>query len=195
MKNYFFHDRNKYGVKHDNANLYLSVDAELFAGYSDLYFKDSVFYSSPSLNDDSAVATKLTSAFDLLASQGTIHMFSMYEAPDYEIVEASSKNIKVVRESNFKTESMVKISGGIFTLDATDENSSVTFDGNKIVIAELVNGELSSDSSVFSGGAFKVLGDATQFTLKGAEGKNNISIVNNWLMDKRILINEMSGVF
>ena len=193
MKNYFFHDRNKYGVKHDNANLYLSVDAELFAGYSDLYFKDSVFYSSPSLNDDSAVATKLTSAFDLLASQGTIHMFSMYEAPDYEIVEASSKNIKVVRESNFKTESMVKISGGIFTLDATDENSSVTFDGNKIVIAELVNGELSSDSSVFSGGAFKVLGDATQFTLKGAEGKNNISIVNNWLMDKRILINEMSG--
>ena len=40
---------------------------------------------------------------------------------------------------------MVKISGGIFTLDATDENSSVTFDGNKIVIAELVNGELSSD--------------------------------------------------
>ena len=67
---------------------------------------------------------------------------------------------------------MFKITGGTFTVNATDASSSITFDGNKDNVA----------TSNSQGGAFYVLGDSTKFTLNGAEksgGGKTITIQNN----------------
>ena len=123
--------------------------------YSDLYYKDSKFYSDSACSSNTGI-TKFSDAVSNMASSGTIHMMSSYSSSASETVTVpAGKNIRVIRHKDFKDASMFSITGGTFTVNATDASSSITFDGNKI------------QTTIEKGGAFNV--DGGSINLSGAE--------------------------
>ena len=166
MKACFTHDPGTSEVVYKDGGLYLKFV------YSDLYYKDSKFYSDSACSNATGI-TKFSDAVSNMASKSTIHMMSQYASSASETVTVpAGTNITVIRHKDFKDASMFKITGGTFTVNATDASSSITFDGNKDNVA----------TSNSQGGAFYVLGDSTKFTLNGAEksgGGKTITIQNN----------------
>ena len=168
MKACFTADGGNYMVKYKDSGLYLGV----ITTYSDLYYKEGEFYSDSACSNSTGI-TKMSEAVDSMTSSAKIHMLSQYaSSADETVTVLSGKNVTVLRESSFTNASMFKITGGTFTVNATDASSSITFDGNKDNVA----------TSNPQGGAFYVLGDSTKFTLNGAEksgGGKTITIQNN----------------
>ena len=168
MKACFTADDGNYMVKYKNSGLYLGV----ITTYSDLYYKEGEFYSDSACSNSTGI-TKISEAVASMTSSAKIHMLSQYASSADETVDVpAGRNITVLRESSFTNASMFKITGGTFTVNATDASSSITFDGNKDNVA----------TSNPQGGAFYVLGDSTKFTLNGAEksgGGKTITIQNN----------------
>ena len=169
----FTSDDEKYKVTLNDTILQLEVNT-----YSDLWYKTDTtdntkkFFSGSS--KDALTATDITEfnvAVSKMNETGTIHMLASYEKSESETTEVpAGKNITVVRDEDFTTDSMFKITGGTFEINAPDASSSITFDGKGIEITEIING-----------GAFNITGDTTQFALNGAEGTKNITVTNNTL--------------
>ena len=150
MVDYFTPDEAERCVTHEDGKLYLNY------GYNKaFYYKDGTFYTDEACSNSSGL-TKLSKAVDSISSLGTIHMMSQYaSSADEETNVTAGKNIRVIRYKDFKDASMFKITGGTFTVNATDESSSITFDGQKI------------ETAVEQGGAFNVNGGSIK--LSGAE--------------------------
>ena len=169
----FTSDDEKYKVTLNDTILQLEVNT-----YSDLWYKTDTtdntkkFFAGAS--KDALTATDITEfnvAVSKMNETGTIHMLASYEKSESETTEVpAGKNITVVRDGDFTTDSMFKITGGTFEINAPDASSSITFDGKGIGITEIING-----------GAFNITGDTTQFALNGAEGTKNITVTNNTL--------------
>ena len=169
----FTSDDEKYKVTLNDTILQLEVNT-----YSDLWYKTDTtdntkkFFAGAS--KDALTATDITEfnvAVSKMSETGTIHMLASYEKSESETTEVpAGKNITVVRDEGFTTDSMFKITGGTFEINAPDASSSITFDGKGIEITEIING-----------GAFNITGDTTQFALNGAEGTKNITVTNNTL--------------
>ena len=150
MVDYFTPDEAERCVTHEDGKLYLNY------GYNKaFYYKDGTFYTDEACSNSSGL-TKLSKAVDSISSLGTIHMMSQYaSSADEETNVTAGKNIRVIRYKDFKDASMFKITGGTFTVNATDATSSITFDGQKI------------ETAVEQGGAFNVNGGSIK--LSGAE--------------------------
>ena len=150
MVDYFTPDEAERCVTHEDGKLYLNY------GYNKaFYYKDGTFYTDEACSNSSGL-TKLSEAVDSISSLGTIHMMSQYaSSADEETNVTAGKNIRVIRHKSFTNASMFKITGGTFTVNATDESSSITFDGQKI------------ETAVEQGGAFNV--DGGSIKLSGAE--------------------------
>ena len=169
----FTSDDEKYKVTLNDTILQLEVNI-----YSDLWYKTDTtdntkkFFAGAS--KDALTATDITEfnvAVSKMNETGTIHMLASYEKSESETTEVpAGKKITVVRDGDFTTDSMFKITGGTFEINAPDASSSITFDGKGIGITEIING-----------GAFNITGDTTQFALNGAEGTKNITVTNNTL--------------
>ena len=148
--------------------------------YSDLYYKDSKFYSDSACSSNTGI-TKFSDAVSNMASSGTIHMMSSYSSSASETVTVpAGKNIQVVRYKDFKDASMFKITGGTFTVNATDASSSITFDGNKI------------ETTVQMGGVFYV--DGGNINLNGAE-KTVENKKEKTIVIKDNIISRSSGIY
>ena len=166
MKACFTADDGNYIVKYNSSDqgLYLGVR------YSNLYYKNNNFYSDSACSSTTGI-TKFSDAVSSMTSTGIIHMMGTYSSSASETVTVpAGKNIKVVRDSSFADDSMFNITGGAFTVNATDASSSITFDGKNIT------------TSTQFGGAFYVRGDSTEFTLNGTDksgGGKTITIENN----------------
>ena len=174
MKACFTPDVSDYVVRfasNENA-LYLAVPT-----YSELWYKadenDSntkKFFEGSDVNNLTATdITKFSKAVQSMSASGKIHMLTTYEsAADETTTVPASKNITVLRDGTFNNASMFSITKGTFEIDATDESSSITFDGNKI------------ETKVNEGGAFNANGGSINF--KGADksgGGKTITIQNN----------------
>ena len=162
MKACFTPDVSNYKVKYNSSDngLYLIVPI-----YGDLWYKadenDSntkKFFEGSDVNNLTATdITKFSKAVQSLSASGKIHMLTTYESTENETTTMpAGKNITVLRDGTFNNASMFKITGGTFEIDATDESSSVTFDGQKI------------ETTVYKGGAFYV-GSNGSLKLSGAE--------------------------
>ena len=161
MKACFTHDPGTSEVVYKDGGLYLAVPT-----YSDLWYKadenDSntkKFFKGSDVNNLTATdITKFSKAVQSLSADGKIHMLTTYESAENETTTMTAgKNITVLREGTFtSTAAMFKITGGTFEIDATDESSSVTFDGQKI------------ETTVYEGGAFYV-GTNGSIKFSGAE--------------------------
>ena len=165
MKACFTHDPGTSEVVYKDGGLYLRCIKSLYYSTksgSGLFYNDEACTSSTGL-------TKLTDAVGSIDSKGKIYMMSQYASSASETVTVpAGKNIQVIRHKNFKDASMFKITGGTFTVNATDATSSITFDGKKI------------ETSVDKGGAFYVDGGSINFN--GADksgGGKTITIENN----------------
>ena len=163
MVDYFTPDEAERCVTYEDGKLYLNY------GYNKaFYYKDGTFYTDEACSNSSGL-TKLSKAVDSISSLGTIHMMSQYaSSADEETNVTAGKNIRVIRYKDFKDASMFKITGGTFTVNATDATSSITFDGQKI------------ETAVEQGGAFNVDGGSINFN--GADksgGGKTIAIENN----------------
>ena len=168
MDNCFTTDNESYRVVRIDSDFYLQPM------YDDLYYStksgSGKFYSDAACSNDTSM-TKLSEAVNYVNSEGKIHMMSQYASSTGETVDVpEGKNITVIRDTSFTNASMFSITGGNFTINAPDANSSITFDGDNVEITEIING-----------GAFNVTGDTTQFTLNGAEGSKNIIVTKNVL--------------
>ena len=171
IKGYFSSDDDNYKVILNGTDLQLGMnDFENLWYQADTTDKTKKFFRGA--DKDHLIATKifkLSDAVNMMRNEGTIHMLTSYDSKEDETTTVpASKNIKVVRDSSFAIDSMFKITGGNFTINAPDKDSSLTFDGQNVEITEIING-----------GAFNVSGDNTQFTLNGAEDKKNIIVTNN----------------
>ena len=159
MKACFTHDPGTSEVVYKDGGLYLTVPI-----YSELWYKadenDSntkKFFKGSDVNNLTATdITKFSKAVQSLSADGKIHMLTTYESTaDETTTVPAGKNVTVLREGTFKDASMFSITGGTFTVNATDASSSVTFDGQKI------------ETTVYRGGAFYV--DGGSIKLSGAE--------------------------
>ena len=159
MKACFTHDPGTSEVVYKDGGLYLTVPI-----YSELWYKadenDSntkKFFKGSDVNNLTATdITKFSKAVQRLSASGKIHMLTTYESTaDETTTVPAGKNVTVLREGTFKDASMFSITGGTFTVNATDASSSVTFDGQKI------------ETTVYRGGAFYV--DGGSIKLSGAE--------------------------
>ena len=164
MKACFTADDDNYWVRYKDGGLYLGLRN------SNLYYKDGEFYSNSACSSTTGI-TKFSDAVSSMTSSGIIHMMGQYASSTDETADVpAGKNIQVVRDSSFKTESMFKITGGTFTVNAPNASSSITFDGKNI------------ETSVDKGGAFYVDKGSTKFILNGADksgGGKTITIENN----------------
>ena len=154
MKACFTADNSDYYVDYKGSDngLYLCVRTT----YSDLYYKEGEFYSDSACSNATGI-TKFSDAVSNMASKSTIHMMSQYASSASETVTVpAGKNIRVIRHKDFKDASMFSITGGTFTVNATDATSSITFDGQKI-----------KPISAYDGGAFYV--DGGNIKLNGTE--------------------------
>ena len=149
-------------VIYKDSGLYITL------GYDALYYEDGKFYGDEACTYDTGL-TKLSEAVQKAVSGSTIHMMSQYASSADETVDVpAGKNITVSRYKDFKDASMFSITGGTFTVNATDATSSITFDGKKI------------ETSVDKGGAFYVDGGNINFS--GADksgGGKTIAVENN----------------
>ena len=149
-------------VIYKDSGLYITL------GYDALYYEDGKFYGDETCTYDTGL-TKLSEAVQKAVSGSTIHMMSQYASSADETVDVpAGKNITVSRYKDFKDASMFGITGGTFTVNATDATSSITFDGKKI------------ETSVDKGGAFYVDGGNINFS--GADksgGGKTIAVENN----------------
>ena len=174
MADYFTPDEAKRYVTYEDGKLYLSY------GYGAFYYKNGTFYTDEACSNSSGF-TKLSEAVSNIAPKGTIHMMSQYASSASETVTVpAGKNIKVVRYKDFKDASMFKITGGTFTVNATDASSSITFDGNKI------------ETTVKMGGAFYV--DGGNINLNGAE-KTVENKKEKTIVIKDNIISRSSGIY
>ena len=154
MKACFTADNSDYYVDYKGSDngLYLCVRTT----YSDLYYKEGEFYSDSACSNSTGI-TKMSEAVASIDSSGIIHMMSQYaSSADEETNVPAGKNIRVIRHKDFKDASMFSITGGTFTVNATDATSSITFDGQKI-----------KPISAYDGGAFYV--DGGNIKLNGTE--------------------------
>ena len=167
MKACFTPDDGNYMVKYNSSDkgLYLGVR------YSNLYYKNNNFYSDSACSSTTGI-TKFSDAVSSMTSTGTIHMMGEYaSSADETVTVPAGKSIKVIRHKDLKNASMFKITGGTFTVNATDTSSSITFDGQNI------------ETLVSNGGAFYVRNDGS-INFKGADksgGGKTINIQNNAL--------------
>ena len=158
-----------YVVKLKGDGLYIGLPT-----YDELWYKadnsgtKKFFKGSDSANLTETDITKFSDAVSKMSATGTIHMLSQYSSTtDEETNVPAGKNITVVRD-NFTSDSMFSITGGTFTVKATDTTSSITFDGQKIGVR------------IGKGGAFYVKGG--NIKLNGAEktdGSKTIVIKDN----------------
>ncbi len=162
MKACFKSDIMGRAVIYKDSGLYITL------GYDALYYEDGKFYGDEACTYDTGL-TKLSEAVQKAVSGSTIHMMSQYASSADETVDVpAGKNITVSRYKDFKDASMFGITGGTFTVNATDATSSITFDGKKI------------ETSVDKGGAFYVDGGNINFS--GADksgGGKTIAVENN----------------
>ena len=132
------------------------------------------FFSDENLANDTGF-THLRDAVGIIKTNGKIHMLTSYVSSVDETVNVpKAKVVNIVRESTFNSDSMFKITGGTFTVNATDPNSSIIFDGQKI------------ETSVGNGCAFYV--DGGSIKLNGAEksdGGKTITIQNNVIFSSK----------
>ena len=182
MKACFTADNSDYYVSYKDSGLYLSVPTRLYYSTksgSGLFYKDEACTNSTGL-------TKLTQAVDSIASKGEIYMMSQYASSADETVSVTSgKSIRVIRYKDFKDASMFKITGGTFTVNAPNANSSITFDGQKI-----------TPTADYNGGAFYVTGNSTKFALNGADksgGGKTITIENNVIRSSSASVSAFGG--
>ncbi len=185
IKGYFSSDDDNYKVILNGTDLQLGMnDFENLWYQADTTDKTKKFFRGA--DKDHLIATKifkLSDAVNMMRNEGTIHMLTSYDSKEDETTTVpASKNIKVVRDGSFAIDSMFKITGGNFTINAPDKDSSLTFDGQNVEITEIING-----------GAFNVSGDNTQFTLNGAEGSKNITITKNVLTKCKTSTDEYDG--
>ena len=163
MKACFTADYSDYYVSYKDSGLYLNYVQKL-------YYKSKKFYTDEACTNATSY-TKLSEAVNSIDSNGKIYMMSQYASSANEETNVTAgKNIRVIRHKDFKDNSMFRITGGTFKVNATDPTSAITFDGNNIT------------TSINEGGAFHVLGDRTKFTLNGAEksgGGKTIAVENN----------------
>ncbi len=163
MKACFTADYSDYYVSYKDSGLYLNYVQKL-------YYKSKKFYTDEACTNATSY-TKLSEAVNSIDSNGKIYMMSQYASSANEETNVTAgKNIRVIRHKDFKDNSMFRITGGTFKVNATDPTSAITFDGNNIT------------TSINEGGAFYVLGDRTKFTLNGAEksgGGKTIAVENN----------------
>ena len=175
MADYFTPDEAKRYVTYEDGKLYLSY------GYGAFYYKNGTFYTDEACSNSSGF-TKLSEAVSNIAPKGTIHMMSQYASSADETVSVTGgKSIRVIRYKDFKDASMFKITGGTFTVNATDASSSITFDGNKI------------ETTVDKGGAFNVDGGSIKFSgaEKTVENKKEKTIV----IKDNIISSSSSSIF
>ena len=160
MKACFTHDPGTSEVVYKDGGLYLAVPT-----YGELWYKadgndanTKKFFEGSDVNNLTATGiTKFSKAVQHLSASGKIHMLTTYESAENETTTMpAGKNITVLREGTFKDASMFKITGGTFTVNATDASSSITFDGQKIKL-----------TSSYNGGAFYV--DGGNIKLNGTE--------------------------
>ena len=136
--------------------------------YSDLYYKNSKFYSDSACSNNTGI-TKFSDAVSNMASKSTIHMMSQYASSASETTTVlAGKNIRVVRDSSFTTNSMFKITGGTFTVNAPKTDSLITFDGQSI-----------TPTAEYMGGAFYVDGGSINFNGADKLGDKTIIVENN----------------
>ena len=161
MKACFTADYSDYYVSYKDSGLYLNYVQKL-------YYKSKKFYTDEACTNATSY-TKLSEAVNSIDSNGKIYMMSSYSSSSNEETNVTAgKNIRVIRHKDFKDNSMFRITGGTFKVNATDPTSAITFDGNNIT------------TSINEGGAFYVEGGSINF--KGADksgGGKTIAIQNN----------------
>ena len=162
MKKCFTSEDSRYAVRFGSNEkaLYLSAST-----YTDLWYKaddngTKRFFEGTDKN--SLISTEITDfseAVQRINSSKTIHMLTSYERFESETTTVpAGKNITVVRDGDFTTDSMFKITGGTFEINAPNTSSSITFDGQNI-----------TPTAEYKGGVFNVYEGGAAFKLSGAE--------------------------
>ena len=163
MVDYFTPDNDTYYVDYENDGLYLKVPSVM---YSDLYYKNDVFYSDPSCTATTGM-TKLADAVVCMNDGGTIHMLSSYvvDRGSQTVAVPKDRSINIVRDGSFSSGVMFNVPGGSLSVKVPDTTKSkLTISGEDIDIGSQ------------TGEAFTVSGSGS-LTLEGASSINRNLVI------------------